>query len=187
MASEEKVPDKTPPRVGEPPDDGRSDHNERHSVFTTAEKWCIVSMVSFAAWFSTLSSFIYYPAIPALTEALDISVSKVNLTVTVYMAVASISPALVGDTADILGRRPVYVLTLSTYFVANIAIALTKTYPALLGLRVLQALSISVLRLIILKEHSQSPMGSSQTLHLLPNEAPLQLWSHSRAYTGSYV
>ncbi|KAJ6000279.1 chloramphenicol resistance protein [Penicillium waksmanii] len=116
---------------------------QRYSVFTNVEKWCIVAMVSYAAWFSTLSSFIYYPAIPAISKALGVSVDKVNLTITTYMAIASVAPALVGDTADILGRRPVYILTLSGYFAANFAIALTRSYEALLGLRVLQALCIS--------------------------------------------
>lgn len=116
--------------------------SKKYSVFTTAEKWCIVAMVSFAAWFSTLSSFIYYPTIPTLSTALGVSVSKLNLTATTYMAVAAIAPVLVGDAADILGRRPVYVVTLSLYYVANLAIALSHTYPKLLGLRALQALAI---------------------------------------------
>ena len=115
----------------------------RYSVFTPAEKWCIVAMVSYAAWFSTLSSFIYYPALPALSSALGVSIDDVNLTVTTYMAVATIAPSLVGDAADMLGRRIIYLATLSVYFVANLAIALTKSYAALLGLRVLQAFAIS--------------------------------------------
>ncbi|KAJ5177144.1 chloramphenicol resistance protein [Penicillium canariense] len=113
MASPEKVLVEAPTPSGVP---DRSDQSnnliERHSVFTVREKWCIVAMVSYAAWFSTLSSFIYYPAIPTLSKSLDVSVSKINLTVTTYMAIASIAPALVGDTADILGRRPVYILVL---------------------------------------------------------------------------
>ncbi|KAL4963064.1 major facilitator superfamily domain-containing protein [Aspergillus stella-maris] len=116
---------------------------ELYSTFTTLQKWTIVSISAYAAWFSTLSSLIYYPAIPSLSTSLDTSISKINLTVTVYMAVASIAPALVGDTADILGRRPVYIVTLGVYFVTNVAIAVTERYSALLGLRVLQALSIS--------------------------------------------
>ena len=59
------------------------------------------------------------------------------------MAVATIAPALVGDASDVLGRRPIYVVTLSLYLAANIAIALSKSYLALLSLRVLQALAIS--------------------------------------------
>ncbi|KAI1391443.1 multidrug resistance protein [Hypoxylon trugodes] len=114
-----------------------------YSVFTKTEKWCIISMVSYAAWFSTLSSFIYFPAVHLLSEDLSVSVDKINLTITSYMAVAMIAPTLVGDAADVLGRRPVYMVTLSLYVVSNIAIASSKSYSALLGLRVLQALAIS--------------------------------------------
>ena len=116
---------------------------EKYSVFTTTEKWCIVAMVAYAAWFSTLSSFIYYPAIHQLSQTFSVSVNKINLTVTSYMAVATIAPTLVGDAADVLGRRAVYVVALSLYIGANIAIVLSSTYSALLGLRVLQALAIS--------------------------------------------
>jgi MFS family permease len=116
---------------------------EKYSVFTTAEKWCIVSMASYAAWFSTLSSFIYFPAIPLLSQTLSVTVDKINLTVTAYLAVATIAPTLTGDAADTLGRRPIYVVILSLYTAANIAIALSESYSALLGLRVLQALAIS--------------------------------------------
>ena len=114
-----------------------------YSVFTTAEKWCIVAMVAYAAWFSTLSSFIYYPAIHLLSQTFAVSVDKINLTITSYLAVATIAPTLVGDAADVLGRRPIYMITLSLYLAANIAIALSKSFSALLGLRVLQALAIS--------------------------------------------
>lgn len=114
-----------------------------YSVFTQAEKWLIVALVSFAAWFSTLSSFIYFPAIPTLSTDLDVSVNKIDLTVTTYMAVATVAPMLVADAAEMIGRRPVYVVTLTIYFVANLAIALTRSYGALLGLRALQALAIS--------------------------------------------
>ncbi|KAF1836461.1 MFS general substrate transporter, partial [Decorospora gaudefroyi] len=116
---------------------------ETYSVFTTIEKWCIVALASYAAWMSTLSSFIYFPAIPTLSRALGVSVHKIDLTVTTYMAVATIAPMLVGDAAEKLGRRPVYAVILAIYFVANLAIALTETYQALLALRALQALAIS--------------------------------------------
>ncbi|OHE99784.1 hypothetical protein CORC01_04920 [Colletotrichum orchidophilum] len=59
------------------------------------------------------------------------------------MAVAAVAPTLVSDTADVLGRRPVYLASLTLYAAANVGIALSKSYAALLGLRVLQALSIS--------------------------------------------
>jgi predicted MFS family arabinose efflux permease len=119
---------------------------ERYSVFTPTQKWAIVALASYAAWFSTLSSFIYFPAIPSLSKSLGVSIEKVNLTVTTYMAIATIAPTIVADAAQIIGRRPTYAITLSIYFVSNLAIALSKTYTALLALRVLQALAISGMR-----------------------------------------
>lgn len=124
-------------------DDQPAEEIEKYSVFTTAEKRCIIAMVSYAAWFSTLSSFIYYPAIHELSQVFSVSVNKINLTVTSYMAVATIAPTLVGDAADVLGRRPVYMIALSLYIAADMAIVLANSYSALLGLRVLQALAIS--------------------------------------------
>ncbi|KAL8993622.1 MAG: hypothetical protein Q9169_006210 [Polycauliona sp. 2 TL-2023] len=129
--------------------DSKNDHNEHaappetYSVFTRAEKWCIVALVSYAAWFSTLSSFIYFPAIYQLSQVFSVSTDAINLTVTTYMAVATIAPTLVGDTADVLGRRPTYLVVLSLYIASNIAIVLANSYSALLGLRALQALAIS--------------------------------------------
>lgn len=71
------------------------------------------------------------------------SVEKINLTVTSYMAMATVAPTLVGDASDVLGRRPIYGLVLSLYIGTNVAIVLANSYAALLGLRVLQALAIS--------------------------------------------
>ena len=121
----------------------RAEAIEKYSVFTVAEKWCIVAMVSYAAWFSTLTSFIYYPAIHQLSQTFSVSVDKINLTITSYMAMATVAPTLVGDAADVLGRRPVYLIALVLYIGANIAIVMSNTYPALVGFRVLQALAIS--------------------------------------------
>jgi hypothetical protein len=115
----------------------------RYSAFSRREKHIIIAVAGYAAWFSTLSSTIYFPALDQLADSLRVSVDRVNLTITSYMAVAAIAPTLVGDFADVMGRRPAYVACLALYVVANVAIALAKSWGALLGLRVLQALAIS--------------------------------------------
>lgn len=119
------------------------EHVERYSVFSSTEKWFITALVAYAAWFSTLSSFIYFPALHQLADYFSVSVGKINLTITSCMAVATVAPMLIGDAADVLGRRPIYVFALGMYVVANVAIASSKSYASLLGLRVLQALAIS--------------------------------------------
>jgi hypothetical protein len=61
------------------------------SVFTVAEKRAIVSVGSLAAFFSPLSSSIYFPALDTVAKALGVSTTKVNLTVTTYLVGASVS------------------------------------------------------------------------------------------------
>lgn len=117
--------------------------NERFSAFSVKRKRYIVFLIALAGWFSTLSSFIYYPVISILARDLHTTVARINLTVTSYLAISGIAPAFVGDAADMLGRRPLYVLTLSIYVIANIGIALQDSFVALLLLRMLQSAGIS--------------------------------------------
>lgn len=131
-----------------------------YSAFRRWEKIYIVSLITFAGWFSTLSSFIYYPVITFVARDIGTTVAKVNLTVTSYMIVSGIAPAIIGDLADQAGRRPTYVVALVLYFCANIGIALQDSFGALLSLRMLQSAGISgkflgesnylVLRLIVI-------------------------------------
>ena len=112
-------------------------------LFTKNEKPIILVLIALAGWFSTLGSFIYYPALPMITRDLDSTTTLINLTVTSYMIVSGIAPSMAGDASDTLGRRLVYVLTLVIYLIANIGIALQHPFVALLLLRVLQSAGIS--------------------------------------------
>ncbi|RSL44713.1 hypothetical protein CEP54_014575 [Fusarium duplospermum] len=114
-----------------------------YTLFTTNERRCIVAMIALAGWFSTLSSFIYYPAIPVIADDLHSSIGMIDLTVTSYLVVSAIAPAVVGDAADTFGRRPLYAITLSLYVATNVGIALQRSAVALLLLRMLQSAGIS--------------------------------------------
>lgn len=116
-----------------------SSDGTQYSSFTKGQKRWIVLLVAFAGMFSTLSSSIYYPAIHTIALDLGVTITLINLTVTFYMIVSGITPALVGDMADMIGRRPVYLATFVLYFSANAGLALQKSYPALLILRMLQS------------------------------------------------
>jgi MFS family permease len=125
------------------PQDGQNMTPPVYSIFSTRKKRWITFLVAFAGWFSTLSSFIYFPAITALADSLQTSITKVNLTVTAYLVVSAIAPAIVGDLADMSGRRPVVVCTLGIYVVANVGLAVQRSYSALLVLRMVQSAGIS--------------------------------------------
>ncbi|CAP62041.1 uncharacterized protein PODANS_5_760 [Podospora anserina S mat+] len=74
---------------------------------------------SFSAMFSTMSSYIYYPALVPVAHNLGVSVALVNLSVTTYLIVAAIAPAFMGDMADQTGRRPVFMVLFVLMISAN--------------------------------------------------------------------
>ncbi|OIW27702.1 MFS general substrate transporter [Coniochaeta ligniaria NRRL 30616] len=110
-----------------------------YSIFTRNQIILVLCLASFAATFSPLSSFIFFPAIDDLSRALDVSVGRVNLTITSYMIVAGLAPAILGDLADNIGRRAVYLFMMSVYCIANIGLALQRSWTALFLLRMLQS------------------------------------------------
>jgi MFS family permease len=114
-----------------------------YSVFSKTQKRWIVFIIAFAGMFSPLSSFIYYPAIHALATDLHTSIGAINLSITTYMIVSGITPSLLGDAADQVGRRPIYNFAFAVYLAANIGLALQRSYPALLVLRMIQSIGSS--------------------------------------------
>lgn len=114
-------------------------HNQVYSAFSRGEKRWIVFLVAYAGLFSPLSSFIYYPGLVPLAEDLDITLEKANLSITSYMIVSGVVPSLLGDMAESLGRRPLYLGSILIYTLANVGLAIQESYPALIILRMLQS------------------------------------------------
>lgn len=114
-----------------------------YSVFTKPQKGWIVFLVAFTGWFSTLSSFIYFPAITALSTDLNTSIKKINLTITSYLLASAVIPSIVGKAADTSGRRPIFIVTLAVYLAANVGLALQSSFAVLFVLRMVQAAGIT--------------------------------------------
>lgn len=124
------------------------------SIFSKRDKRLISYGASFAATFSGLSGFIYYPAMVPLARDLSVSVQLINWTVTSYLVIAGIAPAFMGDIADQTGRRPVYIITFVLMIAANVGLALQKSYLALLVLRMLQSARSSSIRFFSLLRYN---------------------------------
>jgi predicted MFS family arabinose efflux permease len=110
-----------------------------HSIFTYRQKCLIVTMVSIASFFSPLSANIYFPALDTLSKDFNTSESIMNLTLTSYMIFQGLAPTIFGDFADMAGRRPAYIIGFIIYLGANVGIANSNTFVALLILRCLQS------------------------------------------------
>lgn len=114
-----------------------------YSVFNPTQKYWILFIAAWAGWFSTASSFIYFPAIPFLARDMDVSVQEINLTVTSYLVASGIFPTVTGSIADVYGRRVTLIASLLVYTLVNVSLALQRSFPALCVLRMIQSVAIS--------------------------------------------
>ncbi|KAH6842229.1 major facilitator superfamily domain-containing protein [Chaetomium sp. MPI-CAGE-AT-0009] len=116
---------------------------EPYSAFLPWQQNTIIGLAALGGWFSSISRFIYFPAIPFLASDLHVSVQQVNLTVTSYLIMSGIFPSVMGDAADRFGRRPVFLVALAIYLGANIGLALQSYFVLRFFLRMLQSAGIS--------------------------------------------
>ncbi|QSZ30773.1 hypothetical protein DSL72_000331 [Monilinia vaccinii-corymbosi] len=110
-----------------------------YHIFSISKKRQLVYIVSLAGLFSPLSSNIYFPALKEISLDLNVSLSLVSLTVTVYMIVQGLAPSFWGPISDTKGRRVTFMGTFSVYLAANIGLALTENFTTLMVLRAIQA------------------------------------------------
>lgn len=115
-----------------------------YTIFTVAEQRLITVIMGMSMFFSPMTANVYFPVMPALASAMNVSIQKINITITAYIILQGISPLFVGDLADKVGRRPVYLLTFLVYISASLGLALNRSsYAALLALRTLQSAGCS--------------------------------------------
>ncbi|KAK4231638.1 major facilitator superfamily domain-containing protein, partial [Podospora fimiseda] len=114
-------------------------NQEPHHVFSRREKWLIVWIVSLAGLFSPLSSNIYFPALGDISVHTHTSLATVSLTITTYMIVQGLAPSFWGPLSDTKGRRLTFIGTFIVYLIANLGLALNKTFAGLMVFRAFQA------------------------------------------------
>ena len=150
------VPALTPPsapRIIEKPEAASADANTEsqsdpspapYTTFTRGEKRALTLLLGLATITSPLTATIYFPLLPLLRDHFHTSAQAINLTLTVYVIFQALSPAIFGPLSDSVGRRPVYILTLSLYIVGNLGLAINKrSYGVLIALRAVQSLGAS--------------------------------------------
>ena len=115
-----------------------------YTTFTPRERRALTLLLGLATITSPLTATIYFPLLPLLRDHFHTSAQAINLTLTVYVIFQALSPAIFGPLSDSVGRRPVYILTLSLYIVGNLGLAINKrSYAVLIALRAVQSLGAS--------------------------------------------
>ena len=130
--------------VSDPSDTPEIAQNQVYTVFSVWKRRTIITVISAAALVSPLTATIYLPLLPLLSNHFKTDIQAINLTITVYVIFQALAPLLFATASDHLGRRPIYLLTLTIYILASLGLALNRnSYPALICLRALQSLGAS--------------------------------------------
>ena len=114
-----------------------------YTIFNPHEKYVLMMILSLVGFWSTISSPIYFPALPTLTVYFNTNESKMNLSVVAYLVFQGIAPAVSSNIADYVGTRPVLLVSLVIYVISCIAISQTRVFWLLAVLRCVQAAGIA--------------------------------------------
>lgn len=107
--------------------------------FSQGRKRFILATVAAAGMVAPLCTTVYLPAIHTIQQDLQTTELLINLTVTLFVIVLAIAPLVWAPISDSLGRRPVYLISLSLLVVASAACAGSVNVGMLMAFRMLQA------------------------------------------------
>ncbi|NJS35290.1 MAG: multidrug effflux MFS transporter [Brachymonas sp.] len=104
---------------------------------------------SLVVWFASLflglqpiTTDLYLPALPGITQALGASMAQAQLTLSALLLCFGVSQLVWGPVSDKYGRKPVLLLGLFVYVVASIASALVTQIEGLILCRALQGVAM---------------------------------------------
>jgi DHA1 family bicyclomycin/chloramphenicol resistance-like MFS transporter len=98
----------------------------------------VVLVLSLLLGIQPITTDLYLPALPALTEGFGAPVAQAQLTLTTLLLAFGASQLAWGPLSDRFGRRPVLLWGLGAYALASVGCALAPTMPLLVLWRTLQ-------------------------------------------------
>ncbi|KAL8853981.1 MAG: hypothetical protein Q9221_001104 [Calogaya cf. arnoldii] len=115
-----------------------------YTIYNLRQRRLLTCLLDLTTSISPLTATIHFPLLPLLARRLNTSAQAINLTITIYIIFRALSPAIFATLSDSLGRRIVYLITLTFYVPSNLGLALARNSQATLPvLRAIQSLGAS--------------------------------------------
>ena len=100
--------------------------------------WTVVLVLSLLLGIQPITTDLYLPTLPALTESFGAPVAQAQLTLTALLLAFGVSQLIWGPLSDRYGRRPVLLAGLAAYTLASIGCVAAPSMAQLVGWRTLQ-------------------------------------------------
>ena len=123
-------------------------------VFAPGNRW-LVAYLAFLSAFAPLSTDMYLPALPHMTQALQTTDALSSLSISCFLLLFGASMLFWGPLSDKYGRKPVLYTGALLYVVSSLFLALAQSICPLLFWRAVQAIGsggISAMALAIVKD-----------------------------------
>ncbi len=98
----------------------------------------VIGFLSLLLGIQPITTDLYLPALPTLTEGFGAAMSQAQLTLTALLLAFGVSQLFWGPLSDRFGRRPILLAGLAAYVAAAIASALAPSMAALIACRAVQ-------------------------------------------------
>ncbi len=102
----------------------------------------VVLILALLLGIQPVTTDLYLPALPTLTEGFDASMAQAQLTLTALLLAFGLSQLVWGPLSDRFGRRPVLLWGMGAYGVASVGCALAPSMDFLIALRILQGVAM---------------------------------------------
>lgn len=102
----------------------------------------VVLVLSLLLGIQPVTTDLYLPALPALTDGFGAAVAQAQLTLTALLLAFGASQLAWGPLSDRFGRRPVLLAGLAAYTIASLGCALAPSMPLLVVWRTLQGVAM---------------------------------------------
>ncbi|MBN2040154.1 MAG: multidrug effflux MFS transporter [Spirochaetes bacterium] len=100
----------------------------------------IMILVALLASFPALSTDLYLPSLPSMSEQLNCSVSLVSFSLVVFFIVISTSSVFWGPLSDKYGRKPILLVGVPMYIIFSLFCVLSQNIYQLIAARIFQAI-----------------------------------------------
>jgi len=99
---------------------------------------------------ATIPINLFLASLPAMAEYFDTPYAIMQFTVTGYLAMSALMQLIVGPLSDLIGRRPVVLVSIVIFIFASIGSALAPNFEIFMLFRLLQTSVVGVIALVVL-------------------------------------